>query len=431
MFNTEGGFNSTVPPNEKPVAVLGSDVSGIVADSQVILDFSGSYDSDGTIEIYTITQTEGDTVVLSGTGDTREYTAPKEDYAQDLIFELIVKDDAGDSSEPVYITHSILAYVPIVPTIAASFSGTLTDGGTFTPTVEGDKYTSIAWTCTSGQSPTFDTATELLPDITVNDSGEHTFRVTATSVDGETAFSEFTVLVEALPAADTPPTTVVGANQSVAAGASVQLDASSSTPGTYPIASYEWTQTAGDTVALEDETTATPTFESPVTTAAQRVSFDVIAIDTDGNRSAAAAVHIDVAAFVTSALLKLLDTRRWELHHDGTVQAFEGRANREAFRFKLIPDDGVLNDADGFFRFDQPGIDSVEVLSSTSSSVSSTDDPDMIREVVIAARTGDLKGEDPNNIELTFVLYVTGDSDGLVMTASEMVPYQSASYFRR
>ena len=55
----------------------------------------------------------------------------------------------------------------------------------------------------------------------------------------------------------------------------------------------------------------------------------------------------------------------------------------------------------------------------------------MIREVVIAARTGDLKGEDPNNLELTFVLYVTGDSDGLVMTASEMVPYQSASYFRR
>ena len=231
--------------------------------------------------------------------------------------------------------------------------------------------------------------------------------------------------------ANTAPTANAGSHQSVAAGVTVQLDASSSTPGTYPIASYEWTQTAGDTVALEDETTATPTFESPVTTAAQRVSFDVIAIDTDGNRSAAAAVHIDVAAFVTSALLKLLDTRRWELHHDGTVQAFEGRANREAFRFKLIPDDGVLNDADGFFRFDQPGIDSVEVLSSTSSSISSTDDPDMIREVVIAARTGDLKGEDPNNLELTFVLYVTGDSDGLVMTASEMVPYQSASYFRR
>jgi hypothetical protein len=227
------------------------------------------------------------------------------------------------------------------------------------------------------------------------------------------------------------PTANAGPDQSVAAGVTVQLDASSSTPGTNPIALYEWTQTAGDTVALEDETTATPTFESPVTTTAQRVSFDVIAIDTDGNRSAAAAVHIDVAAFETSALLKLLDTRRWELHHDGTVQAFEGRANREAFRFKLIPDDGVLNDADGFFRFDQPGIDSVEVLSSTSSSVSSTDDPDMIREVVIAARTGDLKGEDPNNLELTFVLYVTGDSDGLVMTASEMVPYQSASYFRR
>ncbi|CAN0593280.1 unnamed protein product [Ectocarpus sp. 12 AP-2014] len=313
------------------------------------------------------------------------------------------------------------------PTISASFSGSLTAGDTFTPAATGTNYDSVVWTCTSGQSPTFDTETDLQPDITVNESGDHTFRVTATNVD-DSVFSEFTVSVAA---ANVAPTANAGTDQSVAAGVTVQLDASSSKPGTNPIASYEWTQTAGDTVALEDETTATPTFESPVTTAAQRVSFDVIAIDTDGNRSAAAAVHIDVAAFVTSALLKLLDTRRWELHHDGTVQAFEGRANREAFRFKLIPDDGVLNDADGFFRFDQPGIDSVEVLSSTSSSVSSTDDPDMIREVVIAARTGDLKGEDPNNLELTFVLYVTGDSDGLVMTASEMVPYQSASYFRR
>lgn len=342
MYNVANGYNSVGVPNAAPVAVLGSAITDIVAGSQVSLDFSGSYDSDGTIDSYLITQPAGDRVVLTGTGDSRTYIAPEEDYDQDLVFQLIVVDDLGAESEPVTVIHSILAVV-----------------------------------------------------------------------------------------SNTPPTANAGPNQSVAAGATVQLDASNSTAGTLPISHYEWTQTAGDMVALEDETTATPTFTSPVTSNAQRVSFEVVAIDTEDNRSEAAAVHIDVAAFQTSAMLKLLDTRRWELHHDGTVQAFEGRANREAFRFKLIPDDGVLNDADGFFRFDQPGIDSVEVLSSTSSSVSSTDDPDMIREVVIAARTGDLKGEDPNNLELTFVLYVTGDSDGLVMTASEMVPYQSASYFRR
>lgn len=135
----------------------------------------------------------------------------------------------------------------------------------------------------------------------------------------------------------------------------------------------------------------------------------------------------------TTELLTKLDTRSWELTHDGSVQAFKGRSNREPFKFKVFPSDDIPEfvDENGYFVFDSPGINRVEVLTAAGSSVSSSDDGNMIRGNVIAARTGDLTGNDPNNLELTFVLYVDGDDDGLVMTASELVPYQKAAYFRR
>lgn len=114
-LNYEGSLNSEAQgevANTLPIAHAGGDLSDIPAGSSVVLDFSASYDPDGTIETYVITQTEGNSVTLTGTGDSREYLAPSEDYAQNLIFKLVVTDDAGDSSEPVYVTHSVLAVVP-------------------------------------------------------------------------------------------------------------------------------------------------------------------------------------------------------------------------------------------------------------------------------------------------------------------------------
>ena len=81
--------------------------------------------------------------------------------------------------------------------------------------------------------------------------------------------------------------------------------------------------------------------------------------------------------------------------------------------------------------FDQPGVHAVEVISTPTSKISSVDDPYMIRGDVIAARIGDLQTDENGNLILTFVLYVTDDKDGLVMTAKVIEPYQKASYFRK
>lgn len=228
-----------------------------------------------------------------------------------------------------------------------------------------------------------------------------------------------------------PPTANAGPDQSVAAATQFTLDGTGSQDTDGTIIEYRWTQTAGDTVTLNLDDPARPTAKSPSKTTAQRLTFQLITVDDEGAESSPGTVNIDVAAFAVSEMLKLLDTRQWTVVNDGSVQAFEGRSNREAFRFLVTPSDGIQTSAEGYFLFDQPGVHAVEVISTPTSKISSVDDPYMIRGDVIAARIGDLQTDENGNLTLTFVLYVTDDKDGLVMTAKVIEPYQKASYFRK
>lgn len=228
-----------------------------------------------------------------------------------------------------------------------------------------------------------------------------------------------------------PPVANAGPDQSVAAATQFTLDGTGSQDTDGTIVEWRWTQTAGDPVTLDLDDPARPTAKSPSKTTAQRLTFQLITVDDEGAESSPGTVNIDVAAFAVSEMLKLLDTRQWTVVNDGSVQAFEGRSNREAFRFQVTPSDGIQTSAEGYFLFDQPGVHAVEVISTPTSKISSIDDPHMIRGDVIAARIGDLQTDENGNLTLTFVLYVTDDKDGLVMTAKVIEPYQKASYFRK
>ncbi|WP_419227439.1 PKD domain-containing protein [Alteromonas sp. OM2203] len=231
--------------------------------------------------------------------------------------------------------------------------------------------------------------------------------------------------------ANQPPVANAGPDQSVAAATQFTLDGTGSQDTDGTIVEWRWTQTAGDTVTLNLDDPARPTATSPSKTTSQRLTFQLVTVDDEGAESSPGTVNIDVAAFAVSEMLKLLDTRQWTVVNDGSVQAFEGRSNREAFRFLVTPSDGIQTSAEGYFLFDQPGVHAVEVISTPTSKISSVDDPHMIRGDVIAARIGDLQTDENGNLTLTFVLYVTDDKDGLVMTAKVIEPYQKASYFRK
>lgn len=261
---------------------------------------------------------------------------------------------------------------------------------------------------------------------------EYTVYARASNALGDSSPSTIqTVTTDAAEAQNQPPVANAGPDQSVAAATQFTLDGTGSQDIDGTIVEWRWTQTAGDTVILNLEDPARPTATSPSKTTSQRLTFQLVTVDDEGAESSPGTVNIDVAAFAVSEMLKLLDTRQWTVVNDGSVQAFEGRSNREAFRFQVTPIDGIQTSAEGYFLFDQPGVHAVEVISTPTSKISSVDDPHMIRGDVIAARIGDLQTDENGNLTLTFVLYVTDDKDGLVMTAKVIEPYQKASYFRK
>lgn len=93
------------PPNVPPTASAGDSFS-VDGSATVTLDGSASSDSDGVIDSYSWTQTDGPTVALEGAdGASATFVAPELIDGTELVFSLTVTDNEGDSdSASVTIT---------------------------------------------------------------------------------------------------------------------------------------------------------------------------------------------------------------------------------------------------------------------------------------------------------------------------------------
>ena len=111
------------PPNQSPTADAGPDQAVSSLDA-VTLDGSSSADADGTVDVYTWTQTTGTpTVTLDETIPAMPtFTAPNVGSDEILTFELQVTDNEGAMSA----VDSVL--ITINPTLALPFSDDFTDG---------------------------------------------------------------------------------------------------------------------------------------------------------------------------------------------------------------------------------------------------------------------------------------------------------------
>ena len=89
-----------------------------------------------------------------------------------------------------------------------------------------------------------------------------------------------------------PPIANAGAPQTVEPWSTTTLTAAGSVPGTYPIASYAWTQNSGTLVSLSSASTASPTFTTPGTLAGGNLVFGVIVTDSNAVSSTEATVTI-------------------------------------------------------------------------------------------------------------------------------------------
>lgn len=123
---------------------------------------------------------------------------------------------------------------------------------------------------------------------------EGTYQFSLTASDGNNT-SPIATRSLSLNTPNLPPIANAGPDQSISAGATVTLDGTGSTDSDGTIASYAWTQTAGDTVTLTGATTATPTFTAPSTNTAQTLTFELTVTD-DGGLTATDSVDVQVAA---------------------------------------------------------------------------------------------------------------------------------------
>ena len=255
--------------NDAPTADAGAD-QRVAEGVTVTLDASASTDPENAALTYAWTQTSGPTATLSSAsaaGPT--FDAPAVTADATLEFSLTVTDLGGlTSTDTVSVT--VLDGENSAPTADAGDSQTVAEGATVT--LDGSDSSDLenhviryAWTQTGGPTVTLSAAAAETPTFTAPQvvAGDNvlTFSLTVNDYLQDSEADSATVTVT--PGENDAPTADAGDSQTVDEGAAATLDASASSDPENRELFYEWTQTAGPTVALSSPTAAAPTFLAP------------------------------------------------------------------------------------------------------------------------------------------------------------------------
>jgi LmbE family N-acetylglucosaminyl deacetylase len=155
------------------------------------------------------------------------------------------------------------------------------------------------WTQTGGPTVSLSGATTVSPSFVTPSHGTLlTFSLTVR--DGSTVSAPDVVKVR-VPSSDPTPTAVAGSNQTVASGATVNLDGSGSwDPNSLPLG-YAWIQTSGPLVSLSGSSSKTPSFTAPTGPATLKFSL-VVSNGTQTSAPSTITVNVNgVAPVFTSA----------------------------------------------------------------------------------------------------------------------------------
>ncbi|HEX2239202.1 MAG TPA: Ig-like domain-containing protein, partial [Gammaproteobacteria bacterium] len=123
-----------------------------------------------------------------------------------------------------------------------------------------------------------------------------TYRVS----DGATFSNIATVSINITPV-NQPPVANAGVDQVVNAGDAVTLNGSASSDPDGSLTAFQWSQTAGPSVALSDPSSPTPGLIAPGVAAQTILAFNLIVTDDAGARSNAATVTVTVNPLTVSA----------------------------------------------------------------------------------------------------------------------------------
>ncbi|MFY0575473.1 PKD domain-containing protein [Cystobacter fuscus] len=275
------------PSNQPPVANAGPDQT-VTAGAPVTLAGSGT-DVDGTIVTYAWAQVSGPAVTLSGeTSATATFSAPAVSAPASLGFTLTVTDDHG-ASGTASVTVTVQPLLNQPPTANAGADQTAIPGTPVTLAGSANDpdgtVVALLWTQTAGPTVTLvdaSTATARFTAPVVSASTVLTFQLTATDNQGASASASVSITV----VPNQPPVVSAGTAQTVNEQTLVTLaGAASDADGT--IASVQWTQTAGPSVALTNANLLTAHFMAPAVSTDTVLTFTLTATDNLGVSSSA------------------------------------------------------------------------------------------------------------------------------------------------
>ncbi len=243
--------------NQPPVANAGPDVNLVLPTNSVVITGSAS-DPENDIASIVWTQTGGAAADFTPNGT--------ELSVQNLVagtysFTLTVTDGGGLSSQDeMQIVVTATNQLPVVsagadqvitlPVSSTNLNGTASDPD--------GSITTVAWTKTSGPAATLTNANQLTSTVDNLVEGVYIFRLTVTDNDGDTAFDEVRITVNAA-AVNQAPVANAGPNVSITLPVNaINLNGSGSdVDGT--IQSYLWTKVSGPSATLTG--TAQPTLQ--------------------------------------------------------------------------------------------------------------------------------------------------------------------------
>ena len=267
-----GGGGSSAPapvvvdPQVAPVAAAGSDQTITTANTSVELDGSASSDANGDSLTYrwSFTSTpEGSAATLSEpAGSSPEFTP---DINGNYIIELVVNDGTEDSAPD---SVAIVLTIPNEPPTGDAgpdqnvTTGSLVtlDGSESTDQEGGTLTFDWALSAPTGSGATLSDNSAVSPTFTADIDGTYTITLSVSDDAAQSAIDEVIVNAATTNAA---PVANAGADQNVATGSLVTLDAGASTDADGDILSFIWTLAnlpASSTANLSDSTRSSPQF---------------------------------------------------------------------------------------------------------------------------------------------------------------------------
>ncbi|MBV2094996.1 MAG: PKD domain-containing protein [Candidatus Thiodiazotropha sp. (ex Codakia orbicularis)] len=248
--------------NQSPVSVAGDDLT-VNAGDTVTLDGSASSDADGTIVQYIWKQNRGPSVALQNARTPiSSFVMPAD---AELVFTLSVIDDSGAITRDSIVVRSTTnnnqppnADAGADQTVAAGETVQL--DGSASSDADG-AIVSYNWRQNRGPSVVLQDARTAAPSFVMPADAELAFTLSVTDDSG--AITRDSVVIHSAVSSNQPPNADAGADQTVAAGETVQLDGSASSDADGTIVSYNWRQNRGPSVVLQNARTVAPNFLMP------------------------------------------------------------------------------------------------------------------------------------------------------------------------